>query len=58
MHYFFSYSKSVNNLEILVSPPNNLCSLFLTSSFNLSILFIFSFANNPNSLSLSAFLKI
>ena len=34
------------------------CSLFLTSSFNLSILFIFYFANNPNSLSLSAFLKI
>ena len=49
---FFSYSKSVINLEILVSPSNTLSSLLLTSSFNLSILFIFPFADSPNSLSL------
>ena len=37
---FFIF-KSVNNLEILVSLSNNLSSLLLTSSFNLSISFIF-----------------
>ena len=47
----------VNNVEILVSPSNNLSGLFLTFSFNLSILFIFSFADNTNSLSLSKFLN-
>ena len=55
---FFSYSKSINNLEILVSPSNNLSSLFLTSLFNFSISFIFSFADNPNSLSFSKLLKL
>ena len=52
---FFSYSKSINNLEILVSPFNSLSSLFLTSLFNFSISFI---ADNPNSLSFSKFLKL
>ena len=52
---FFSYSKSINNLEILVSPSNSLSSLFLTSLFNFSISFI---ADNPNSLSFSKFLKL
>ena len=45
----FSYFKSVNNLEILDSPSNkrsNNSSLsFSTSSFDLFILFIFSFAD-------------
>ena len=51
----FSYSKPVNNLEILDSEynkrSNNSSLLFLTSSFNLSISFIFSFPNNLTSLS-------
>ena len=47
----FSYWKSINNLKSLVSPSNNLSSLFLTSSFNLFISFILSFANVLNSLS-------
>ena len=53
----FLYLKSVNNLEILVSLfykwSNNSSLLFSTSSFNLSISFIFTFANNLNSLSFS-----
>ena len=58
MHHFFSYSKSVDSFINFISPSNNLSSLFLTSSFNLSILFIFSFPDNPNSLSLPKFFKI
>ena len=50
-----SYSKSVNNLETLVSPSNTWSnksfSLFSTSSFKPSILFSFSLADNFNSLS-------
>ena len=51
-----SYFKSLNNLKFLVSLSNNLSSL--TFSFNFFCLFIFSFADNPYSLSLSKFLKI
>ena len=43
-----SYFKFVNNLKILVSAFNNLTSLFLSSSFNPSILFISSLAANLN----------
>ena len=43
-----SYFKFVNNLKILVSAFNNLYSLFLSSSFNPSILFISSLAANLN----------
>ena len=54
---YFSYFESVNNLEMLVSPSNkqsnNSSLLFLTSSFNPSISFVFYFANNLNSLSFS-----
>ena len=57
MHHFFQILH-FKNLEILVSLSNNFSSLFLNSSFNLPILFIFSFVNNPNSLSHSKFLKI
>ena len=53
----FSYPKSVNNLEILVSlsnkRSNNSSLLFSTSSFNFFISFIFSFADNLNFLSFS-----
>ena len=49
----FSYSKSINNLEISVLAFNNLPSLFLTSSFNLSIPFISYFADNLNFISSS-----
>ena len=51
MYHFFSQSKSVNNLKILVLPSNNLSSMFLTSSFNLFISFILSVANTLNYLS-------
>ena len=40
--------KSIDNLKILVSAFNNLCLLFLTSSFNLSISFISCIADNLN----------
>ena len=43
-----SYFKFVNNLKILVSAFNNLSSLFLSSSFNPSILFISSLGANHN----------
>ena len=51
----FSYFKSVNFLEILLSPSsfNNSSSSFLTFSFNIFISFVFSFADNLNSLSFS-----
>ena len=52
-----SYSKSANNFKILVSPSNKWCNnsslLFSTSSFNLSVSFIFTFTENLNSLSFS-----
>ena len=49
--YLFLYSKSVNNLENLLSPSNKQSSNSTSSSFNPSILFIFSLADNLNSLS-------
>ena len=49
MQYISSFIiKSIDNLKILVSAFNNLCSLFLTSSFDLSISFISCFADNFN----------
>ena len=48
-----SYSKSVNNLEMLAAAVKNLLSLLIASSFNLSISFIFSFTVNLNFISSS-----
>ena len=57
MHHFFSDSKSVNNLKILVSHSNkwfdNLSLLFSVSPFSLFTSFILSFADSLNSLSFS-----
>ena len=49
----FSYSKSINNLEVSVSIFNNIFWLFSTSSFDLTISFISSFAANLNFISSS-----
>ena len=50
---FPSYFKAVNNLSILVSSFNNICSLFLTSSSNIFISFITTLASILNSISSS-----
>ena len=41
-----SYSKSVNNLEMLAAAVKNLLSLLIASSFNLSISWQFSLLKN------------
>ena len=50
---FSSYFKLVKNLSILVSLFNKISSVFLTSSFNIFISFILTFASSPNSISSS-----
>ena len=50
---FSSYFKLVKNLSISVSQFNKISSVFLTSSFNIFISFILTFASSPNSISSS-----
>ena len=50
---FSSYFKLVKNLSISVSLFNKISSVFLTSSFNIFISFILTFASSPNSISSS-----